>query len=433
MKISHKTLLKIFLAGLALILLAGIIFLFVCCRSSDRISPEMPSAPTPSGETISQAQLQNAAHLAAGYMVRSCQKDGKFTYTVNLNPRIRPGSGYNMLRHAGAIYALAMYDQEYPNEKTRRAIIRAAGFLKDKAIAPLPDRDDLLAVWSYPRIIGGDKPVQAKLGGTGLGLVALLSLEKIEPGSTPLEDLRRMGRFLLYMQKKDGGFYSKYIPSQGGRDDSWTSLYYPGEATLGLLMLYELDPALEWLQAAADSVAYLARTRSGKRLVEADHWALLATARLLPHYDHCQPPLPRTEIIEHAAQICESMLARTRQYPLSSINRGSLSPGGRIAPTATRLEGLLAALTFLPPERESIRQRIADKTTPAILFLLRAQVSRGKYKGGFPHTIGPLPTWRDWISRPSNSQATEIRIDYVQHTLSALIQYDQFFTQSNNK
>ena len=96
--------------------------------------------------------------------------------------------------------------------------------------------------------------------------------------------------------------------TKGGRDDSWTSLYYPGEAALGLLMLYEKDPSLIWLQAAADSIAYLARMREGKKLVEADHWALLATAKLLPLYDRCRPPLPKKAIERHAAQICESIL-----------------------------------------------------------------------------------------------------------------------------
>ncbi len=92
------------------------------------------------------------------------------------------------------------------------------------------------------------------------------------------------------MQKNDGSFYSKYIPEKGGRDDSWTSLYYPGEAALGLLMLYEKDPSPEWLQGAADAMSYLSRIRYNKIIVEADHWALIATAKLLKQYDHSRQP-----------------------------------------------------------------------------------------------------------------------------------------------
>ena len=156
--------------------------------------------------------------------------------------------------------------------------------------------DELLAIWSKPEINHGNSPVQAKLGATGLGLVALLSVEKIQPGETPLEDLRRLGQFLIFMQKEDGGFHSKYIPSQNGRTDKWTSLYYPGEAALGLVMLYEKDPDAKWLEAAAKAIGYLAKQRAGRRRVEADHWALIATSKLLPLYDRIAPPVPRALI-----------------------------------------------------------------------------------------------------------------------------------------
>jgi hypothetical protein len=106
--------------------------------------------------------------------------------------------------------------------------------------------------------------LQAKLGGAGLGLAALLELEKVEPDFTPLEDLRRLGRFVLYLQKPDGDFYAKYIPSCGGRRDDWVSLYYPGEAALGLVLLYERDSDPAWLRDAAAAIAYLAHHRGGQ-------------------------------------------------------------------------------------------------------------------------------------------------------------------------
>jgi hypothetical protein len=97
----------------------------------------------------------------------------------------------------------------------------------------------------------------------------------------------------LFHAKKDGCFYSKYIPEKGDRNDSWRSLYYPGQAALGFLMLYTRAPSATWLQAAADIIAHLTRKRAGQQRVEADHWALLATPRLLPLYDHCRRPLPK--------------------------------------------------------------------------------------------------------------------------------------------
>ena len=79
--------------------------------------------------------------------------------------------------------------------------------------------------------------MQAKLGGAGLGLIALAELDKIQPRFTPIADLRRLGRFIVFMLKSDGRLYSTFVPAAAGRQDHWQSQYYPGEAALGLLLL----------------------------------------------------------------------------------------------------------------------------------------------------------------------------------------------------
>jgi hypothetical protein len=313
---------------------------------------------------------------------------------------------------------------------TQSALRRATAFLKESAIAPLPGKKDLLAVWSHPEITHSNKPLQAKLGGTGLGLVALLSVEKRMPGTTPIEYLRKMGNFLLYMQKYDGSFYSKYIPEKGGRDDSWTSLYYPGEAALGLLMLYEKDPSSIWLQAAANSIAYLARKREGKKSVEADHWALLATAKLLPLCDHIPQSLSKPTIERHAAQICKSILnGKPDNYDIAQ-SYGSFTEDGRTTPTAIRLEGLLAALGFLSTDYINLRKQMIAAIDQGMQFLLRSQIQSGEYAGGIPRAIQRLPEDHPQFKKSFNRRATEVRIDYVQHTLSAMLQYAHIFFYS---
>ena len=291
----------------------------------------------------------------------------------------------------------------------------------------MPGEKGLLTVWSHPQITRSNKPLQAKLGGTGLGLVALLSVEKRIPGTTPVDYLRKMGNFLLFMQKNDGSFYSKYIPAKGGRDDSWTSLYYPGEAALGLLMLYEKDPSIKWLQAAADSIHYLVRKREGKELVEADHWALLATAKLLPLYDRCRPPLSQKAIEQHAAQICQSILKGKPGHYDNPLRYGSFTEDGRTTPTSIRLEGMLAALGFLPAGYNHLRQQMVVAIEAGMQFLLRSQIRSGKYVGAIPRAIQRLPENHPEFKKSFNRRATEVRIDYVQHTLSAMLQYEEIF------
>jgi len=263
---------------------------------------------------------------------------------------------------------------------------------------------------------------EAKLGGTGLGLVALTGVERVRPQSTPREDLRALGRFLLFMQKPDGSFHSKYLAGEAGRDDRWTSLYYPGEAALGLVSLYELDGAAEWLRGAEDALAHLARSRRGQAGVPADHWALLATARLLELRGHDGHRLPGSEMVEHAAQICRSVLAEHAARPGAGRGSGALTGDGRTCPTATRVEGLLAALTFLPAEHADLRRRIETAVQEAVEFLLRAQIVSGEHAGGMPeHVImgrggrRPAPLW--------GPDPPVVRIDDVQHALSAMLQY----------
>lgn len=369
--------------------------------------------------------LRAAIRRSAGYLTQACGPDGKFLYRINPLQLTHPSDKYNILRHAGALYALSSRAEITRDTHILQACARAASFMKSQTLAPLPDRSDLLAVWSYPSIEHSTAPAQAKLGGTGLALIALLCLERTLPGTTPLSDLRRMGEFILFMQKEDGSFFSKYIPSAGGRSDLWTSLYYPGEAALGLVMLYERDQNVRWLQAAANALAYLARVRSGHDTAPADHWALLATAILLPHYARCQQPVSSEALLQHAIQICESILRDRPSFSEDSPRHGTLVADASTCATATRLEGLLAALTFLPSDGSGLRRRIVPAVREGISFLIRSQITAGPHSGGVPRHVCQPFSGADGTDQACGIRAAEIRIDYVQHTLSALMMYQR--------
>lgn len=417
------------------LLIAGILTAVFCAGYFLLVQgPEqLEEKPVSAGRrgSIEKTDLERAVLLSTDYLRRSCKKNGQFVYRVNINPKVEVTPSYNMLRHAGAIYALCMADERFPSSDTKDAVLRSARYLKGEALRPVAGRGDMAGIWSLAAKSRANKPDQAKLGGTGLGLIALISAEKILPGTTSLDDLQKMGRFLLYMQKENGGFYSKFIPSKGGRDDSWTSLYYPGEAALGLLMLYEKDPSPAWLQGAAGAISYLAQIRMNRKSVEADHWALMATAKLLPLYDRCEQPLPREALIQHAIQICRSILRTGRVVSKKAFDYGCLTNDGRTTPTATRLEGLLAALTFLPEEESLLRQRINVVVEAGVGFLLRSQLHYGKYAGGFPRSVYLLKPGHPQYSEAFNQRSSEIRIDYVQHALCAMLQYGRS-TQMNN-
>ncbi|MEO1015124.1 MAG: hypothetical protein AAFX08_08045 [Pseudomonadota bacterium] len=377
------------------------------------------SAQKRSEPLVSKAALSDAIEAGVGYLTNAVDERGKFTYRINLDPSLPVEEKYNILRHAGAIYALAEAYERQPDPEILAAMTRAGGFMKAEAIAGVPGEEDLLAVWSRDSLNKAGKPEQAKLGGAGLGLVALVSLERLSPGSTEIEDLRSIARFILFMQKKDGSFYSKYYAGRG-RDDSWTSLFYPGEAALGLLMLHEIDPNPAWVAGAADALDFLARSREGRPSVPIDHWALIASERLLA-LDQGDGSVDRELIEAHAAQIVEEIL-RSRPALDEKAPIASFVADGRTTPTATRVEGLVAALNIIPEDRRALRRRSRHAIEEGVAFLVRAQVRDGPHRGATPRALRRLSLTPD--NANFNRRASEVRIDYVQHSLSAFIGFE---------
>ena len=372
------------------------------------VSGHPPEAPQPTRTQISQAIA-----LSAGYLERACSPDGKFVYEVDINTG-RQTAWYGIIRHAGAMYALAMLNRVHPDPQAVNAMVRAAAFLRHNYIGP-GLRPGQLVVWSEP-LAEQSKSRQhnAELGATGLGLVALAEVKHAEPKAVSLEDLQALGRFLLFLQKDDGSFVNSYgaesAPVQNG---DW--LFYPGEAVLGFISLYEADHSRDWLVASGKALSFLARSRAGSSKIPPDHWALIATARLLPYCDRSLcPGASREELIQQAIQICDSILHEQFRGSAAVGIDGAFDPAGWTAPAATRLEGLLAALEFLPKDelRTELRTRIEAAVGRGIAFLLRMQIGSGPYSGGVPGAFA---------TRVLDS--SEVRIDYVQHALCAWIRY----------
>jgi hypothetical protein len=358
--------------------------------------------------------------------MKACSPRGRFAYIVDTADG-GVSRSYNIVRHAGAIYSLAMYNQYHPDARAVDTMTRAAAFMRTVYMSR-DSRSNELVVWSKAAGFG----TETDLGASALGLVALTEVARARPGSIPIEDLQSLARTVISMQRPDGSFFSKYRagvgPVRGGE-----SLYYPGEAALGLIDLYELDHSRQWLDAAANGLSYLAKSRQGAEKLPEDHWALIATAELLPHHDHGASPASRGALIRHARAICKAMLAEQITAANDPRLRGGFTPDGRTTPTATRLEGLLAALEFLPREDAALRAKIEAGVKLGVSFLLRAQIVSGPFAGGLP---GIAPG-RTSVAIKEAAQESEVRIDYVQHALCAWLRYENMFlgggrTQKSN-
>ena len=196
---------------------------------------------------------------------------------------------------------------------------------------------------------------------------------------SPLAELQALGRFILLQQRGDRSFASKYSLAEGS-EDILESLYYPGEAVLGLLALYELDRSPAWLTAATKGLAFLARSRRDLSQLPADHWAVIVSARLISICDKAACIFLREELLRHAWQICASILRENVLASATVRSEGSALVALRTTPVATRVEGLLAASIFLPGGQ--LRDQIRSAIERSIFLLAQAQIASGNYAGG---------------------------------------------------
>ena len=93
--------------------------------------------------------------------------------------------------------------------------------------------------------------------------------------------LESVARFIEFMQKPTGEFNGKYNKVSGMSD--FVSLYYPGEASLGLMKLYQKTKNQKWFEIALKGLKFLADLRQNQKTSDVlpDHWALISTREIL--------------------------------------------------------------------------------------------------------------------------------------------------------
>lgn len=394
-----------------------------CCHASDV-------------SAVSADKLKIAINSAIGYIHRNCDVNGQFTYMQYLDSRKVPYK-YNLLRHSGTVYALKMaYDRGYGVEKSGEVISKANEFLS-RFIMPLGLRPEASAVWTIPEKLNAraakGAAISAKLGGAGLGVMALRAEFDLRQRSFSekervefLKKVRALGAFILFMQQPDGSFHSKYIP-QIGYDPRFVSLYYPGEAILALVNIFEITGDEKYLKAADHALSFLCKSRAKSGKYPADHWVLIATEAFWRNYPQLSASRTSLDLLVlHSTTIIELMLSQQILHT-ESPDYGSFRLGGQTCPTAIRVEGMLAAMKFLADNNvltDDLEHKILQSTGLAVSFLVKSQVKEGELEGGIPRSIRKLPLVMP-EAKSNNRRSGEVRIDYVQHALSAFVLYEQ--------
>ena len=372
-------------------------------------------------DNLDQTKLELSIVHARRYINNNTTKNGRFNYEKSTNPSVEIKPNYNVLRHCGTIYALRMLANHKPSLELNQLIKKTVQYARENFLDKVGDGKELMVMWSNPEVETYLQSRQAKLGGAGLGIMALSASYTCHQNPVLLTEMKCLGNFILFMQREDGSFYSKYIPEEGGRNDEFKSLYYPGEAILGLTELYQYDQQEQWLDAAIKGIAFLANKRKGSTEVPGDHWALIASGRLM-NLKRVKEDLKLSDlIINHAIQICRSMMSEQIMDDSNQAVHGAFRYYGPTANAATAMEGMLAAISFLP-DKSQLKQEMEISIDAGIQFLINAQIKEGELKGGFPYATGMIEGNRK-EKRKFQKEKNNVRIDYVQHALSAMVQY----------
>lgn len=387
----------------------GVVILAAClvagCGETDqkpRPAPSISRAPTRVIE-LSPTGLVAAARAGGDYLVRMQKDDGSFHYLYDAATDRVLEAEYNIVRHAGT--AISLFDL-YAGTKEARYLAAA-----NRAIDHLKTRFRPVSESNFVYVLDYDG--KAKLGASGLALLALSRQLELAPASADSSAALQLANHVLVMQEPDGSFlsYHRLTGDEPDRD----SLYYPGEAMFGLLEFYRLRTnETRLLECARRGVHYLIEAQREMPELPPDAWFMQALEVL-----HKLQPDPK--YVEHAIALAEAILRdqyTTEEIPerhMGEKNIGGFGPGEpRSTPAAARSEGILAAYrlaragndpraaTFLTALKASAKFQLAHQFTKEDAgWLPDAQKAAGGVRGSF--------------------STTRVRIDYVQHNISSLL------------
>ena len=352
-------------------------------------------------DAVSRDDVMSAARRGGEYLVRSVGSNGKFVYRYwPKTDKVRPG--YNILRHAGTIYAMLELYKVTGEEELLSAARRALGYLISSARPSLKRDTGSLCIVEEGFV---------KLGGNALGAVALAKYAEVTGDNRFRSTMIALTHWIRNSQEETGEFRPHKMAYPSGEASDFVSQYYPGEALLALLRVHALQPSDPWLDAAEKGARYLIEVRDRdlpiSRLAH-DHWLLYALNEL---YRLRPDPL----YLEHARRITNAILRHQNRRPQYRDWLGSYYRPPRSTPTATRTEGLAAVYRL---ERDFGDPEKAERILAAIRLGLRFQLQTQFQPESVLYLRDPQ---RSLGAFHRSLSSFEIRIDYVQHNISSLL------------
>jgi hypothetical protein len=378
-----------------------------------RVTRTVAGASVPraiTADSLDASEVRRAAVAMGRYLARGVDEDGRFRYLVNA-PTNQTLPGYDWPRHAGATYFVAQIAGLTGDADVGFAALRAGALLRDHALLHCGDL----------RCIGEEDSPVADVGSTALAVLAFVELAR-----THLDDgyallVPELTAFLRAQQRADGELMHLY-DRRAKRPVDVQLLYYSGEAAFALSRAHGLLGDARDLAAAVRALEHLigpAWSFFGSQYYWGEeHWTCQAMDDL---WDRA-PASTR----ETALEFCLGWQAYGRQLmygpddsPLDADGAYGVGPivTPHLTPVGSRSEAGLATLEAArragrPGEELAVLDRQMRRS---LAMLLRHQLPGRAYLFVDPTAIdGAMPGSEvDW----------QLRIDYAQHTGSALVRW----------
>ena len=359
---------------------------------------------------------QKSFVLAMYYIKNNTLPNGKFIYRKHISSEFKyQNKKYNALRHAGVLYSMYLCERYLNDSSLRKQRLIASAYFVKNYVRCI--NNDQYAVISKKEE-GVKDDGTAKLGGSGLALISLSNLypERLIEKKV----LTGLAGFIVSMQRPDGNYAPKYLVHENMIDTLSLSLYYPGEAAMGLLYLNDVLPDMKWVLSAKKALLYLSQKRKELGInVEFDHWAMLATWKLFSIKENTLSNDERLLLEKHAEQMANSIIYQ-QNMDSTDLYYGSLKGNIRPCSIGTKMEGLIAVYQII--DDKDLKIKVFKSLKAMNEFLEKAQIREGD-------AIGGLPNSANWNTMNAKKNADIIQIDNVQHVLSAWILYHKFITK----
>lgn len=361
------------------------------------------------------AALREASARGGTYLARAIDSEGRFNYLYEAKEG-RAEGGFNLLRHAGTLWAMFQVHRENGDPVVRAAAERGLAHLGREFAWRDPRVPD--AIFLREGLVGRPKTGDVKLGACGLGILAYVEAEKA--GVALSEEDRALlvglGRGILAMQKPDGELASYWAPPDR-RANPRRSVYYPGEAILGLAELYKRDGDPVWLDAARRAADFQIQRRWKRAGIEVnippDAWLTQALEQLWL-------VTKEERYKSYAYQLGDELLTTT--FPpggnVPPDLRGATFSGTRVTrvtPTSSRNEAVVAAARLARAAGDEDRERRYLEAARAAAWFGVAQ----QFRPENVHFVRAPDAAIGGIREAVNDNS--VRIDGVQHAVSGFL------------